>query len=350
MYKAIIYVSLSDSVFQDVFMERLASVSRDLDIRNATDFGDNLYKSNSMTPSIFICDDKTARDCPFDLKTETAVIRLTYSPDPEGGNDEMLQEHVIFAYKGARETASVIAELVTCMRGEKIVFREEDEIPEIITVFSASGGAGTTSIAAAAAGLIPIMYGEKALYIRYGPFGREPLNYDEKDSCDKGRGSISRMLYYIGKNRDFSIDSYISEKNGWGILKTGYFNPVYTSITPEVLEIIGKKAASEWGASYLVVDIGARADRNGMELIKASDVIMEVASGEGEFILDKICSIDGECSGRYIRVRNRWHGEWSEEQKGIIYISQYAALDENSLDTGFGTEAGAAVKLIAEGR
>ena len=28
----------------------------------------------------------------------------------------------------------------------------------------------------------------------------------------------------------------------------------------------------------------------------------------------------------------------------------FAALDENSLDTGFGTEAGAAVKLIAEGR
>ena len=75
MYKNIIYVSLADPDFQNMFAERLASVSRNLDIRTATDVG-VLSESFSRSFKFNVCiyDEVTEKNISSDWKSDDGRI------------------------------------------------------------------------------------------------------------------------------------------------------------------------------------------------------------------------------------------------------------------------------------
>lgn len=358
MYKNIIYVSLSDPEFQRVFAETLASVSRNLDVRTIAG-AEELPESSRL--KVCICDEVTEKNFTASgaLDNSCIMVRLTYDPDSAEDGDG---KNVMYAYEGARETAGRIFSLISERSGEDVSFSSGEDRPVVVSVISSGGGTGATAVGAGIAAMIPVMYGEKALYVSYGSFpgntafvlmGREE---GRNGPGDMEEGSLSRILYHIHRGKSFDIDSFIWESRGWGILKTGRFNPGYRMLTLEGAEKIGAAAAGDWGAGYLLIDIGNRIDENSLKIVNMSDVIVDVASGDGLFA-SKIMPEDlaapeaeGGRNRRLIRVRNRWRGDWGSEDDRTVYISEVKELTEGSLDTRFGTEIGPAVREIVEGK
>ncbi len=347
MYKILIFVKLKDGEFERIFCERLAAVSRDLDVRICRDSCRGADTSgDGRHAGIFLFDEETKPYMESGKSPKGMIpVRVVYRPlcrDEEEGD-----ETLIYAYEGARETAARLAILAGDASGERIRLGEEDEMPEIVSVISQRGGAGASSIALAISSLIPVMYGEKALYINYGPFGRKA----GEDAVTGGVSpELNRLLYYMAGGREFSLEPFIEEERGWGLLKTGGFNTRYSSLTADFLKIIGRKAGDEWGASYIIVDVGTRLDKNSMDILKMSAAVVEISCEEEDFFFDDISGRAEIRDSMYIRILNRWKGQWSDERDGTVYVSDYGRLTEESVDTGFGTEAGAVVKLIEEGR
>lgn len=355
MYKNIIYVSLADPDFQNMFAERLASVSRNLDIRTATDVG-VLSESFSRSFKFNVCiyDEVTEKNISSYWKSDDSCIciRLTYHRDSvrnAGGENEL------YAYEGARETAERIGELISERTGEKISFSREEERPVTIAVFSCDGGTGVTAVAAGITAMIPVMYGEKVLYIGYGPFAGAmppllPLEDAEGDASGESPGSLPAVLYRIRKGKAFDINRFIRDGEGWGVLKTGTFNPGYGRLEYADIDRIGVLAAAGWGAGYLLLDLGSRLDENAVNILSGSDIVIEVSSRGGRFIYETIAGEEGGAGRKYIKIRNRWKGEWSREEENVIYISEFKELTGGSIDTRFGTELAPAVREIAEGK
>lgn len=344
MYKHIICVSLADLNFQRIFSQSLAAVSRNLDIRTAADFENGLKNSEEFPAfHILLFDYKTEKEIKerrssLSDSENCILIRLTYDPDSASGEEG---ENVFYAYEGARETAGRIANLISEKWGEEIELNE-DEGPAIISFFSRGGGSGTTVISEAVCHMIGLMYGEKSLHASYGAFGRDE---------DEWSGDFARLLYFIHRKKDFHITPFIEDKPGWGRLKTGVFNPRYTSLTDDIIAVAAAKAGTEWGASYVIVDIGNRLDERAMEILKRSEIIVEISdTGDDRFVFDGFAGKYGITDKKYIKVANRWKGEWSSEKESVVYISGYDKLDRGNLDTEFGTETGAIARLVAEDR
>ena len=163
-------------------------------------------------------------------------------------------------------------------------------------------------------------------------------------------GYDAAVLYRIRKGKAFDINRFIRDGEGWGILKTGTFNPGYGRLEYADIDRIGALAAAGWGAGYLLLDLGSRLDENAVNILSGSDIVIEVSSRDGRFICETIAGEERGAGRKYIKIRNRWKGEWSREEENVIYVSEFKELTEGSLDTRFGTELAPAVREIAEGK
>lgn len=292
------------------------------------------------------------------------VVQMIRDWQPEDtGTVSDLPPYMIYRY---RESTGLVNELLYIfykLTG-KVVEHRGSAGMQLLVFLSDSGGSGTTSAALAILTMLYRIYGVRCLYMNLCP-----LDDSAKYLEEGGEESLLRLLYYLDQDRDFPIESFITNTEELDYISTGPINTCFSEMNPSLMLRLLHKVKNLKKYGFVAVDIGNFLSKENRKLLSHCESAVLVSDGErrlpGKYrqrITRQISEFLGD--GRLICVDNFVSDIWSDsEQKDIVgetlteeskaRISRYSISKQQGrnlmLDKNYGLEISLIAREIMEG-
>lgn len=199
-------------------------------------------------------------------------IRLVKSPRMENLDNAPFR---LYCYK---ESGRMIGDMLLIyyrMTGISLEYRQKGEI-SLFVFFGERGGCGTTAVSLAAARMLGQIYGKSGLYMNLCPIN---------DSCKYlGSGEdnrLLRLLYYLDRDRNFPIESFISRSGEVDYIGGGVFNPHFSEMKPVLMARLLKRIEQLGQYGFMVLDLGNHLTGENRNLLLQSDAAVFVQGKAG---------------------------------------------------------------------
>lgn len=263
---------------------------------------DNIEAADNENYDLIVTDLKTdsantvtAVYCPYDKSTDTSIF---------------IYEPVTQVYNSLVDYCFTITGKLICAKGSGNC--------KIVAVTSQKGGAGSTSVSIGLCKSISKLTGHKAVYISLTDIN-DGIAYKKS----KRKLSSKKLNYYVDKKEDFPINPFLIEED-ISYMQTEFINYEYEFIDLKFLEKFIRLLDKQENYSAAVLDIGTGLSMKNIEILRCSDIIVEVVKGEilEESINDNVLSsiYKGIDETKILRVENMVSEDYIGDKK--LYITK----------------------------
>lgn len=218
----------------------------------------------------------------------------------------------------------------------------------LVLFLAEGGGCGTTSMALSSARMLYQIYGSRSLYMNLCP-----IDDSKKYLEDGGEESLLKLLYYLDQNRNFPIESFITETEEVDYVNTNVINTYFNEMKPNLMNRFLEKVDKLGKYDFLIVDIGNHLSRENKKLLSGADCVVLISDGQRirpgryrERISEEITKRVER--GKLLYVKNFAGDDWNEEDSDKLCVTRQEDSDLR-LIRNYGNEIGIIAKEIMEG-
>ena len=280
------------------------------------------------------------------------MVQLVRDPD-----DVSISEppYCVYRYRESQNLVRDLLQIYFHMTG-RILPYSGDRKCRLICFAAGGGGWGTTSTAIAVCRMLYRIYGCRCLYLNLCP-----IDDSKKYLSGMGNTDLLKLLYYLEQERDFPLETFITEAEELDYVDTRICNNSCEELDMELLERFLAKVEAMGLYDFVVADAGNHLGRQNRQLLAHADIVVEVLRNgvmtQGKYFSAIAREIERLAQqSRLIRVET-FAQVWQEEQDDdLLAVSEdretFRAAEEQEaaleLSGNYGMEISAIARRIME--